>query len=457
MTQHPPIDMATPVAWTAQQTLSTTMALTDTALADSLAVSSWWQDLGDSTLARVIEEGLTGNHDLAAATHRIDMVVAQARIVGAASQPQVAVSADGNRSRRNFIGFPIGPAVGGVVAASLLVSWEVDLWGRMRAGQKAALADVGAAQADLAGAHLSLAAQIAHLYFAVIEGQHQLDLAASTVTSQERSARQIEDRYNRGLRTSLDLRLARSSAASARAAAVARRVQLDGSTRQLEILLGRYPAATFSAARDLPQIAAPVPVGLPAELLARRPDLAAGERRLTAAELRIDEARRSLLPRISLTASGGRSSEALGDLLDGDYSVWNLVTNISQPLLQGGRLRAQVELASSHAEATRAEYAAVALRAFAEVESTLAREAALVEQQIAMQVAVDEAGAAERLADERYARGLSDYIALLESQRRAFEARSQLLSIRRQRLDARIDLYVALGGGFGVPESSSSI
>jgi multidrug efflux system outer membrane protein len=464
VTQHPPIDMATPVAWTAQQTLSTTMALTDTALADSLAVSSWWQDLGDSTLARVIEEGLTGNHDLAAATHRIDMVVAQARIVGAASQPQVAVSADGSRSRRNFIGFPIGPAVGGVVAstttgvaANLLVSWEVDLWGRLRAGQKAALADVGAAQADLAAAHLSLAAQIAHLYFAVIEGQHQLDLAASTVTSQERSARQIEDRYNRGLRTSLDLRLARSSAASARATAVARRVQLDGSTRQLEILLGRYPAATFSAARDLPQIAAPVPVGLPAELLARRPDLAAGERRLTAAELRIDEARRSLLPRISLTASGGRSSEALGDLLDGDYSVWNLVTNISQPLLQGGRLRAQVELASSHAEATRAEYAAVALRAFAEVESTLAREAALVEQQIAMQVAVDEAGAAERLVDERYARGLSDYIALLESQRRAFEARSQLLSIRRQRLDARIDLYVALGGGFGVPESSSSI
>jgi outer membrane protein TolC len=207
----------------------------------------------------------------------------------------------------------------------------------------------------------------------------------------------------------------------------------------------------------LPQIVAPVPVGLPAELLARRPDLAAGERRLTAAELRIDEARRSLLPRISLTASGGRSSEALGDLLDGDYSVWNLVTNISQPLLQGGRLRAQVELASSHAEATRAEYAAVALRAFAEVEITLAREAALADQQIAMQAAVDEADAAERLADERYVRGLSDYIALLESQRRAFEARSQLLSIRRQRLDARIDLYVALGGGFGVPISSSSI
>ena len=200
-----------------------------------------------------------------------------------------------------------------------------------------------------------------------------------------------------------------------------------------------------------------MPVGLPAELIQRRPDLAAGERRLTAAELRIDEARRSLLPRISLTASGGRSSAALSDLLDGDYSVWNLVTNISQPLLQGGRLRAQVELASSSADVARAEYAAVALRAFAEVEDALSQEVALGEQQIAMQVAVKEAAAAERLAGERYARGLSDYIALLESQRRAFEARSQLLNIRRQRLDARIDLYVALGGGFAVPKSSSSI
>jgi len=464
VTQHPQIDIATPVAWTAQETTSTTTALADTTSDDSLAVSSWWQDLGDSTLARLIEEGLTGNHDLAAATHRIDMVVAQARIVGAASQPQVAVSADGSRSRRNFIGFPIGPAGGGVVAstttgvaANLLVSWEVDLWGRLRAGHAAALADVGAAQADLAGAYLSVAAQIAHLYFAVIEAQHQLDLATSTVTSQERSAQQIEDRYNRGLRTSLDLRLARSSAASARAAAAFRRAQLDGSTRQLEILLGRYPAATFSADRALPQIAGSVPVGLPAELIQRRPDLAAGERRLTAAELRIDEARRSLLPRISLTASGGRSSAALSDLLDGDYSVWNLVTNISQPLLQGGRLRAQVELASSSADVARAEYAAVALRAFAEVEDALSQEVALGEQQIAMQVAVKEAAAAERLAGERYARGLSDYIALLESQRRAFEARSQLLNIRRQRLDARIDLYVALGGGFAVPKSSSSI
>ncbi|MBT4099887.1 MAG: TolC family protein, partial [Gemmatimonadetes bacterium] len=162
VTQHPQIDIATPVAWTAQETTSTTTALADTTSDDSLAVSSWWQDLGDSTLARLIEEGLTGNHDLAAATHRIDMVVAQARIVGAASQPQVAVRADGSRSRRNFIGFPIGPAGGGVVAstttgvaANLLVSWEVDLWGRLRAGHAAALADVGAAQADLAGAYLS--------------------------------------------------------------------------------------------------------------------------------------------------------------------------------------------------------------------------------------------------------------------------------------------------------------
>ncbi len=468
--QLPVIGVDTPSDWSATDPVvsdSVRMAPHDDLDTDGEADQSglaWWHDLGDSTLGRVIEEGLQNNLDLTAAAHRMDMVLAQARIAGAAAAPQVALGADVGRARRNFIGFPIGGGDGGVAAstttsfaANLLVSWEIDLWGRLRASQAAALADVGAAQSDLTAAHLSLSAQIAHLYFAVIEARHQLELARSTAASQQQSAEQIEERYDRGLRTSLDLRLARSSAASARAAVAVRRIQFDATTRQLEALLGRYPAASLTVTQDLPRLDGHVPVGLPADLVSRRPDLAAGERRLVAAHLRTKQARRALLPRISLTASSGRSSDALGDLLDGDYSVWNLVTNLSQPLFQGGRLRAQVGLAESSAAAAHADYVSLALRAFSEVEAALVRASALADQESALQIAADEARAAEQLADERYARGLANYIALLESQRRAFEAQSQLLSVRRQRLDARIDLYVALGGGFALASSSSSI
>ena len=179
-------------------------------------------------------------------------------------------------------------------------------------------------------------------------------------------------------------------------------------------------------------------------------------RRLAAAERRVASARRALLPSIRLTSSGGRLSSALDELLGGDFSVWNLVGNITQPLLQGGRLRAGVDQAASATEAALFAYAQNALRAYSEVEGRLQAEGFLADQQQALSTAVAEALAARTLAEDRYTRGLSDLITLLESQRRAFDAESRLLSLRRQRLDIRIDLHLALGGGFVYADSTSS-
>jgi outer membrane protein TolC len=187
---------------------------------------------------------------------------------------------------------------------------------------------------------------------------------------------------------------------------------------------------------------------LPADLVSRRPDLIASERRLAAAGARVTEARRALYPRLSLTASGGRSSNALKDLLDGDFAVWNLVSNLTQPLFQGGRLRAGVDLATSNSDRALALFADSVLRAFGEVETALAAEGYLAQQEVSLRSAAAEASASQILATERYAQGLVDMATLLEAQRRSFEAESQLLSVRRQRLDARIDLHLALGGDF---------
>jgi len=438
--QESPLNWALPSAWQSEHTAGAI---------DSL----WVSNLADSTLTALVQEAVSSNWDMKLAAARMTAAMAQARMAGAPLWPQAQVAGSSSRRRQNFIGFPIpGGSSNGLTSTTtnngvnLNLSWEVDLWGRLRAGEAAALADVLASRADLRAARLSLAAQTARAYFAVIESRGQLELARESLDNQLLALAQIRQRYERGLRPSLDLRLGRSAAAAAEAALHQRDQLLDFSRRQLESLLGRYPGASLRAGAQLPQLSATVPVGLPSELIRRRPDLVAAERRLAAADSRLAQAQRALYPRISLTASGGRSSEQLGDLLKGDFSVWNLAANLTQPLFQGGRLRGGVELAESGVDGAVAAFAQSVLRALGEVEVGLAAEGYLALQEAALATAANEALAARGLAEDRYQRGLSDLITMLESQRRAFDAQSRLLAIRRQRLDNRLDLHLALGG-----------
>lgn len=448
--EYPELALTTPATWTAPAP-------------DDAVVADWWRELGPARLDSLIALALAQNYDLKGAAARLEMAQAQAKIAGAPLTPQLSATGNGSRRKQNFVGFPIPGGEGQIPSTTstsfgvnLNLSWEVDLWGRLRAGAQAALADFQVAEAEWRAARLSLAAQTARAYFAAVEAGRQVELASATVENYRLSTEQIESRYRRGLRSSLDLRLGRSSLAAAQATLAQRRQQQDIALRQLELLLGRYPNASIEVGAELPAIAGQIPAGLPAELVARRPDLIAAERRLAAADRRLVQARRALLPSISLTASTGRSSSELGDLLDGDFSIWNLVGNISQPLLQGGRLRAGVDQALSAAEQALFAYAQSALRAYGEVETRLRAEGFLADQEKALTTAAAEAVAARVLAEERYVRGLSDLIILLEAQRRAFDAESRLLSVRRQRLDARIDLHLALGGGFADDDLSTS-
>ena len=303
-----------------------------------------------------------------------------------------------------------------------------------------------ASHADLAGVRLSLIAQTARAYWAVSEAQKQVILSEATYDNALLSAEQIDARYRRGLRSALDLRLARSNKASAFVVLSQRQRQRDLLKRQLEILIGRYPSAEITIGTELPRIGEAVPPGLPAELIARRPDLVAAERRLAAADARFSAARRALYPRISLTGAGGRVSGERSDLIKGDFAVWSLVGNLTQPLLQGGRLRAGVDVAEANLDQAIALFAQQVLQACGEVEDALGTDIYLSKQENALQRETDEAFAAQHLAEERYKKGLLDLIALLEIQRRTYEAQSQLVSIRRQRLDNRTDLHLALGG-----------
>lgn len=420
--------------------------------AAAAAATPWWQSFGDPRLDALIREALAHNPDLAAAAAGVEAAVAEARIAGADRWPTLDAGVSAARRQQVFVGLPIPGAAGPLksesdsFSASLNLSWELDLWGRLRATQRAAGQDLAAVRADYAAAALSLAGQTIKAWLGLVEAERQVALAAATVDSRKRTAERVEARYRRGLVPPLDLRLGRANLALAEAD-LAQRLRLrDAAGRALEILLGRYPAGELASGSDLPGLPPPVPAGLPAELVTRRPDLQAAEARLEAAGWRVAEARAALFPRLSLTASGGTSSDQLGDLVDGDFSVWNVAGNLLQPLFQGGRLRAAVTLREAGRERVLHGYTASTLAAFAEVERALAAESFLATEEAALVVNAEEAGAAARLAEDRYMAGVGDYLLLLDSQRQGVAAESRLLAVRRQHLTNRVDLHLALGG-----------
>lgn len=434
-------------------------AWASSASTNALVAEAWWTSFGSPNLNATVAEALRENHDLKQALARVDAALAQARIAGADLQPQAGFGFDAAKRQQVFVGLPI-PGGGSTLTsrstsygASLNLSWELDVWGRIRAGQSAALATVQASGADYRGAMESLAAQAARSWVAVIAADHQLRLARSTEESFAMTAGQIGRRYERGLRSALDYRLALNNHAAAKALVALRQRERQIAVRQLELLLGRYPEGTAGAGNELPVLASGIPAGLPSELLERRADLASAERRLAATLARVKEAKRALLPRISLTASGGRTSAELEDLLDANYNMWSLAGNLAQPLFQGGRLRANVKLAEARAREALEGYHGVVLRAFGEVETALSSEDQLREREDALTEAALQSGEALRLAEERYFAGLIEFVTLMESQRGAFSAETELINVRRQRLDNRIDLFLALGGGFGRPDA----
>ncbi|MDA0838504.1 MAG: efflux transporter outer membrane subunit [Planctomycetota bacterium] len=440
----PEIGVEIPAEWQAIETDS------------SEAISRWWETFGSTSLNVVVEESMKNNRSIRSTVGRLQAAEAEARMAGANSSPVVTGSFDARRQRQNFIGFPFGGTSKQVLSnttsirgLSLNVSWELDVWGRLRSAKQAAERDFEAVSADVRGAYLSLAAQTTKVWFAIVESTEQLKLSGDTVESYEGTVKFVRDRVETGVSMEVDLRLTQSNLAQAQARHESLTASHERLVRQLEVLLGRYPAGELTADATLPPLPGDVPVGLPSGLLVRRPDIAAAEDRLSSTELRIEESKAARLPRLSLTANGGSSSEELTDLVSGKFAVWSLAGNLLQPVFDGGRLKAQISLRQGRAKELLENYANTVLLAFSEVETSLAVEGILKREAAKQSVAASEAGAAVRISEDRYQGGVEPMLTLLEAQRRALENKSRLLTVQRQLLDNRIDLHLSLGGGFG--------
>jgi len=448
-----PLPVALPEAW----------AAAPEAQADEAALRvDWWREFGDPRLDALVAQGLEHNPNLQAAAARLEAAAAAQQIAGAPLLPALDANFNADRSRRLFLGFPFGSGAGvpsttiTQYGLSVALRWELDVWGRLRSADAAALADQQAALRDLQAAQLSLAAQICRAWYAAIEAKQQLALAEATAKALAETLVDVRDRFRRGVRPALEVHQAATNLANAEASTAQRRELRQRATRQLDLLVGRYPSGEAAVADALPGELPAVPAGLPSQLLQRRPDLRAAERRVAAAGCRVDAARAALYPQLALTASGGTQSLELEELVDTDFRVWGIGANLLQPLFQGGALRADVRRNEAARREALAGYQNAVLRAFGEVEDILASDAQLKDRLQALADAASHAAQARDLARERWQFGLTDFLAVADGQRQAFQAESARLTVTRQRIDNRIDLLLALGGGV-IDEGASEL
>ncbi len=416
-----------------------------------IAATGWLDDFDSPRLKSLVREAVEQNHDLAAAAARVRQAHARLRIAGADRLPQAGLDLDIARSQ-NLRGAAFQTVRANTFNLGLDVSWEADLWGRLANLRRAAAAELDASSADYRAARLSLAANTAKTLLELVESHLQIALSGENLKSLETNLTILDRKLEAGDaddRTALEISLSRADIARARATIAQQQREADASRRLLETLVGDYPRGDIEGLRDLPRVRRLVPAGLPSELLLRRPDLVAAERRVDARLEDLAAARKALLPAFRLTGGAGTSTtQEFTDLLNIQNLVWNIGGNLAQPLLEGGRLRAQISLSEAERDEIAAEYAETALNAFREVETALAAEGHLQRQQAALEEAVTEAVRAEQLSLSQYENGLVDIITLLESQRRSFDARSALITLKRQRLANRVDLHLALGGDF---------
>jgi len=424
--------------------------------ADSEVDGDWWRKLGDPQLDRAIQRTLAHNHDLRGARARLMIAAGQARLAGAANVPRLDAGLDAARQRSVFVGLPSGFGGGfgplsntfNNYGVSLNASWEIDLWGRIGAGEDAATADLQATAEDLRGLRQSLAAQTAKAWYAAVEARQQIALATTTIRSYGDTESQVEDRFRRGVRTALDLRLARSRRTTAEARLHRWEQRYEQGARQLQALQGRYPDGETDLPAELPQPSGAIATGLPAEIVRRRPDLIAATRRLTAAGFRVDEAQAALYTQLSLSGQIGTATDRVSDLFDLDFLIWTVATNVVAPILDGGARKDQRAIAIARENEAISQFAQTALRAYTEVETLLATEGLVQKQAERLAAASTESIAAQALSEDRYRRGLGSFIVVLEAQRSALAIRAELITTHRQLLDLRVDLHLALGGGF---------
>jgi len=422
--------------------------------ADSVG-EHWWSLYADPVLDSLIAEALQHNADLAVAAARILEARALASLADAAFYPSVSASLSGSRTKSSALGtFPLVgvPLTQNDFRATLDASYEIDFWGKYRRASEAARADLLAAESTSETLRLSLTAQVAHQYFALLAADAQIAVTERTLNTRGETLMLFEKRVQAGTLSEYDLHQAQAEASATRSQLAGLRQSQDRLVSALALQLGRTPRAVMedSVARGAPAAAGDllVPAGLPSDLLLRRPDLRAAEARLIAANARIGAARAEYFPAVGLTAYLGGESVNFSKLFSGPAGIFQFAAALTQPLWNAGRLRAGTLVSEARRDQALAEYRQSVASAFKDVRDTLAA------QNVALEILAAESARAAALAEAlgqarlRFDAGIASQLDVLDVERNLLAAELARIDAERARKAALADLLKALGGGW---------
>jgi NodT family efflux transporter outer membrane factor (OMF) lipoprotein len=443
-------------------------------------VPGWIRTFHDPELTALVADAVERNPDLKAAAARVEASRAAVRIAAASLYPRIAMKGLGERQGQQIhgdLGRGINPPdfggsgtenVGGagldtsmdessarwVYGLAAGASWEADVWGRIRSKKAAALAESGALEADYEFARQSLAAAVARAYFTVIEASQQEANAQETLDLYQQYSKLTEQQKQQGFASDFDVSQIKSRTAAAQDALYTAQAVRAQTIRAIEVVTSHYPAGRFEVRRSFPDQPRAVPAGLPAQLLERRPDVVASERRFAAAFHRVTEARTARLPRFVISAGSGLGTAQLDSVGTLNGVIWSLAAGVTQPIFFGGELKAAQDLRTAEQQAAAASYVGVALRAFEDVEDALANDYYLHKREGALSEAVSSSGESVRLGGHQLEQGQADMFTILRLGGENLSAKVQLTQVRASRLRERVNLYLALGGDFAGTEVS---
>ncbi len=440
---------------------------------DVEALDTWWERFGDPVTAELVKEALANNYNLRAGAARV--LQAQSNLAGARGQKYPQFAYDLTRTQtKSYMDFgdaldafpsdPNNPNQGGGATGFVIdsttwsqgisVSYLVDFWGKLRHAERAAWADMLAAQASQESLVNSLVASVIESRISIATLQRRLAIIEANIESRQRTLEITERRHRLGLVGPVDVRLARTNLEAAKAQKPNAEALLASAYYALDVLLGRQPGTSASlpeSLSDLPNLE-PVPVGVPAALLDRRPDIRSLEFSLRAANERVGASIAQLYPDLTLTGSYGGQGLLWPDIWNHEGEAYSIIASISAPIWQGGQLRAQIKMSKARFEELAATYAGTVLQAMSEVENALMNERSLQEQIVHVQAQVTEAQEAERLSRLRYDRGVESLLTVLEAERSRRTAEEQLTILKGLIWSGRVNLHLALGGDWVAPD-----
>lgn len=409
--------------------------------------AEWWHGFGSPELDGYIDQARRANYDLAAAIARVRQADAQVTIAGAALLPTIGGDVTDLKERTQatstqYVNFR-------QIAPQLTASYMLDFWGKNRAAKEAAESAAQSSRYDQATVELTIVTSVASSYFQSVEVRDRLAVAESNYQSASGILKALQRQRDVGIATALDVAQQETTVATLYAAIPPLRQQLRQSLDALAILIARPPEELEASTATLTAFSSPiVKPGLPSELLARRPDIAEAEANLVSANANIKVARASFFPNITLTAAGGYASSSLSQLIRSSSSVYSFAAGLVQPIFDGGVLKGQYALAKARYDELAANYRKAVLTAFGNVEDALIGVQQTGEQVQRQQIAFTTAQRAHNIAQAQLRSGTINILTVLNTETALFTAQDALIQARFSNMQAMVNLYGALGGGW---------